>query len=198
MVNSIRGIITFKSSDQLGLENSGIEWALDTTTTTLSSLPGIGEEVRIFTHLHHSQDQMKMYGFASREERTLFLALLTVNGVGPSLTRKILSGTTPARFLLALDAEDLSTLGSIPGLGKKTAQKIVLQLRGRLIEDIETSPGAGGEAKDVVEALTAMGFDARGALKSVTTILEDPDIQLLGSNEREKEVLRRSIIAMSS
>ncbi len=198
MVNSIHGIITFKSSDQLGLENSGIEWAIDTTATSLSSLPGIGEEVRIYTHLHHTQDQMKMYGFASREERTLFLALLTVNGVGPSLTRKILSGTTPARFMLALDAEDLSSLGSIPGLGKKTAQKIVLQLRGRLIEDSETTIGAGSEVKDVVEALTAMGFDSRGALKAVNAILEKSDIKQLNSNEREKEVLRRAIIAMSS
>lgn len=198
MVNSIRGIITFKSTDQLGLENSGIEWAIDTSTSTLSSLPGIGEEVKIFTHLHHTQDQMKMYGFSSREERTLFLALLTVNGVGPSLTRKILSGTTPARFLVALDAEDLSTLGSIPGLGKKTAQKIVLQLRGKLIEESDVSGGAGGEVKDVVESLTAMGFEPRAALKAVTAILEEVDIQSLKAEEREKEVLRRSIIAMSS
>ena len=198
MVNSIRGIITFKSTDQLGLENSGIEWAIDTTTTTLSSLPGTGEEVRIFTHLHHSQDQMKMYGFASREERSLFLALLTVNGVGPSLTRKILSGTTPARFLVALDAEDLSSLGSIPGLGKKTAQKIILQLRGKLIDASENQAGASGESRDVVEALTAMGFDSKSALKAVSAILEEDDIRSLGSDEREKEVLRRAIIAMST
>jgi Holliday junction DNA helicase RuvA len=198
MVNSIRGIITFKSSDQLGLENSGIEWAIDTSTTTLSSLPGIGEEVRIYTHLHHTQDQMKMYGFATREERTLFLALLTVNGVGPSLTRKILSGTTPARFLVALDAEDLSSLGSIPGLGKKTAQKIILQLRGKLIEENEAPGTPGGEARDVVEALTAMGFDSRSAVKAVSSILDDADIRTLGAEEKEKEVLRRAIIAMSS
>ena len=198
MVNSIRGIITFKSSDQLGLENSGIEWAIETSATTLSSLPGVGEEARIFTYLHHSQDQMKLYGFASREERSLFLALLTVNGVGPSLTRKILSGTTPARFLVALDSEDLSSLGSIPGLGKKTAQKIVLQLRGKLIEEPENSAGAGGEAGEVVEALTAMGFDAKSALKAVSAILDEPGISSLPKDEKEKEVLRRAIIAMSS
>jgi len=198
MVNSIRGIITFKSSDQLGLENSGIEWAIDTTTTSLSSLPGIGEEVRIYTHLHHNQDLMKMYGFATREERSLFLSLLTVNGVGPSLTRKILSGTTPSRFLLALDAEDLSTLGRIPGLGKKTAQKIVLQLRGKLIEEHNTPGGSGGDSREVVEALTAMGFDSKNSVKAVTAILNEKDLQEFSSADKEKEILRRAIIAMSS
>ncbi len=197
MVNSIRGTLTFKSTDQLGLENSGIEWAIDTTATTLSALPAKGEEVKIFTHLHHTQDQMKLYGFASREERTLFLALLTVNGVGPSLTRKILSGTTPKRFLQALDAEDLSTLGSIPGLGKKTAQKIVLQLRGKLIDSSDAG-AADGETKDVVEALTAMGFEPRGAARAVSKILNDTELSALSGDEREKEILRRAIIAMSS
>lgn len=140
-----------------------------------------------------------MFGFSSVDERRLFLALLTVNGVGPSLARKILSGTTPDRFLAALDAEDLSTLGSIPGLGKKTAQKIVLQLRGKLIDDSEESASGGSiEARDVIEALTAMGFDSRGSGKAVSAILEDPDIAMLAGEAREKEILRRAIIALSS
>jgi len=198
MVNSIRGILTFKNSSQLGVETGGIEWAIDTTSTSLSSLPPIGEEVRIFTHLHHTQDAMKMYGFSSVSERTLFLALLTVNGVGPSLTKKILSGITPERFLAALDTENLATLGSIPGLGKKTAQKIVLQLRGKLIDSMEAGSGPAGEAGDVIEALTAMGFDARLAVKAVSSILGEPDLNGLNGDEREKEILRRAIIAMSS
>ncbi|MCK5249028.1 MAG: Holliday junction branch migration protein RuvA [Spirochaetaceae bacterium] len=197
MVNSIRGTLTFKTSEQLGIETGGVEWAVDTTTTTLSSLPKIGEKTRIFTYLHHTQDQMKMYGFVSSEERTLFLALLTVNGVGPSLTRKILSGTTPERFLAALDAEDLSTLGNIPGLGKKTAQKIVLQLRGKLIDTADDG-GAVGEARDVIEALMAMGFDSRGAGKTVSAILEDPELTVLTGEAREKEILRRAIVSLSS
>ncbi len=197
MVNSIRGTLTFITSEQLGIETGGVEWAVDTTATTLSSLPKIGEELRIFTHLHHTQDQMKMYGFASSEERALFLALLTVNGVGPSLTRKILSGTTPERFLAALDAEDLSTLGSIPGLGKKTAQKIVLQLRGKLIDATEGEIAAG-EAKDVIDALTAMGFDSRSAGKAVSAILEDTEFTVLAGDAGEKEILRRAIISLSS
>ncbi|MDF1569693.1 MAG: Holliday junction branch migration protein RuvA [Spirochaetaceae bacterium] len=196
MVNSIRGILTFKSPEQVGIETGGVEWALDATSTTLSALPSRGEIVRVFTHLHHTQDQMKMYGFATREERTVFLALITVNGVGPSLARKILSGTTPDRFMAALDAEDLSTLGSIPGLGKKTAQKIVLQLRGKLAdENEETLPTESGE---VIDALKAMGFDGKGAGKAVAAILELPEVAVLEGEAKEKEILRRAIIDMSS
>ena len=198
MVNSIRGILTFKHSDSLGIETGGIEWAVETSATTLADLPVIGREVRIFTFLHHAQDSMKMYGFSTAEERSVFLALLTVNGVGPSLARKILSGTTPQRFQAALDSEDLTTLGRIPGLGKKTAQKIVLQLRGKLAEEGEDRPGARGEARDVVEALAAMGFDSKGALTAVEGILAESDIQALSGDEKEKEVLRRAIISLSS
>ena len=197
MVNSIRGTLTFKSTEQLGIETGGVEWAVDTTSTTLSSLPGLGQQIKIFTHLHHTQDQMRMYGFFSAEERRRFLVLLTVNGVGPSLARKILSGTTSTRFLAALDAEDLSTLGSIPGLGKKTAQKIVLQLRGKLIDSSDEG-GAVGEAKDVIESLTAMGFEIRKAGKAVSAILEDADVKNLNGDAREKEILRRAIVALSS
>ena len=198
MVNSIRGILTFKHSDTLGVETGGVEWALEVSTTTLSTLPPPGREVRVFTYLHHTQDVMKMYGFASAEERHIFLALLTVNGVGPSLARKILSGITPQAFQAALDMEDLAVLERIPGLGKKTAQKIVLQLRGNLVKDDEGSGGVPSEAKDVVEALTAMGFDSRGALKAVEEIFADSEVLSLSGEEREKEVLRRAIISLSS
>ena len=195
MVNSITGTLTFRTAEQVGIETGGIEFALDSTATTISSLPSRGEVVRIYTYLHHTQDQMKLFGFLTVSERRVFLSLLTVNGVGPSLARKILSGTTPERFEVAVDTEDLAVLGSIPGLGKKTAQKIVLQLRGKLAEDNESAPG---EVSEVVEALTAMGFDARGAGKAVAAILADPEIGALDEALREKEVLRQAIIELSS
>ena len=198
MVNSIRGLLTFKRPESLGIETGGVEWAIETSATTLSALPQIGHEVRIYTHLHHAQDVMKMYGFATVEERKVFLALLTVSGVGPSLAKKILSGTTPSRFQQALDAEDIATLGKIPGLGKKTAQKIVLHLRGKLAEDAGDAAAAPDGARDVVEALAAMGFDSRGALKAVENILADPDVEALAGEEKEKEILRRAIISLSS
>ena len=133
MVNSIRGILTFKAPGLAGMETGGVEWALEVSATSLSRLPALGAEVRLYTHLHHVQDSMRLYGFADIDERRLFLALLSVSGVGPALARKILSGTTPERFIAALETEDIESLGAIPGLGKKTAQKIVLQLRGECL-----------------------------------------------------------------
>ena len=198
MVNSISGVLTFKEAGTAGVETGGIEWAIDTSSTTLAGLPPIGSQVRLYTHLHHVQDSMRLYGFGTIVERRLFLALVSVNGVGPSLARKILSGTSPERFLTAMEQEDLDTLSSIPGLGKKTAQKIVLQLRGKLTDEQPSSNGAIGKEKDMVEALAAMGFDARGAGKAVSAILEEDGIAELTGEEREREILRRAIIALSS
>lgn len=199
MVNSINGVITFKSEGTIGIETGGIEWAIATTSTSLADLPAAGADVRLYTHLHHVQDSMKLYGFASLTERTLFLALISVNGVGPSLAQKILSGTTPDRFTAALENENLDSLSSIPGLGKKTAQKILLQLRGKLTADREDpSSEVGRKDRDVIAALTAMGFDARGAGKAVSAIVESGDIAALTGEAREREILRRAIIALSS
>jgi len=197
MLNSIRGTLTYKSGDQIGIDCGGLEWAVDTTSTSISLLPQIGEDVLIYTHLHHTQEAMKLFGFSSFEERRLFLALKTVNGVGVSLARKILSGTTPPRFLKALDSEDLSVLERIPGLGKKTAQKIVLQLRGSLVDADASEEVASSQEKDVVNALAAMGFESRAAARVVSSILRSPELDGLGSDEREKEILRRAIVAMS-
>lgn len=195
MVNSITGILTSKSHLSIGLENAGIEWAIETSATTLSLLPQIGTEVRIYTFLHHTQDTMRLYGFQSIAERTLFLALISVGGVGPALAKKILSGTTPQLFHEAMEREDVESLARIPGLGKKTAQKIVLQLRGKLTED-KAETGTS-ETQEVIEALAAMGFDTRSASKAVSSILADPQIGNLASEEREKEILRRAIVYLS-
>lgn len=196
MINSISGVLTFRYTDCIGVENHGVEWAVETSTTTAASLQ-MGKDVRIYTHLHHTQDTMKLYGFASVEERRLFLALLTVSGVGPSLARKILSGMSPERLTAALDSEDLAALSTISGLGKKTAQKIVLQLRGKLTAD-DAEGLSGGEAGEMVEALSSMGFDTKQASRVVQNLLNDPSLAALAVEEREKEVLRQAIVALSS
>jgi len=189
--------LTYKFEDQIGIDCGGLEWAVDTTSTSISLFPQIGEEALVYTYLHHTQDLMKLFGFSTSEERRLFLALKTVNGVGVSLARKILSGTTPSRFLRALDSEDLSVLERIPGLGKKTAQKIVLQLRGSLVDADIADGAASSQERDVVDALVAMGFESRAASKVVGSILRSPELDDLSSDEKEQEVLRQAIVAMS-
>jgi Holliday junction DNA helicase RuvA len=197
MVHSIRGVVTLKTAEMIGVETLGIEWAVETTATSLSRFPSVGEEVRVWTHLHHKEDQMRLYGFATREERALFLDLITVSGIGPALARKVLSGTTPESLKSALETEDLALLGSIPGLGKKTAQKVVLQLRGRLTAD-DDAAAAPGEEKELVESLVARGFDAKASGSAVRDLLQDSDIAGLSGEDREKELIRRAIVALSS
>jgi len=194
MVNSISGTLTFKSSEQLGLETGGIEWAIDTTAATLSGMPALGNKVRVYTYLHHTQDQMRMYGFGQQDERAMFLALLSVSGVGPSLAKKILSGISTDRLRMALDNEDLATLSAVPGLGNKTASKIVLHLRGKLatVEDGE------GKVQEVIDALVAMGYEMKSVRKVVTALLNESEIASLSQEEREKTILRRAIVELSS
>jgi len=197
MLNSIRGTLTYKSGDQVGIDCGSLEWAVDTTSTSISLFPQVGEETLVYTYLHHTQDVMRLFGFSTFEERRLFLSLKTVSGVGASLARKILSGTTPSRFLRALDTEDLSVLERIPGLGKKTAQKIVLQLRGSLVDTGAAEGAVPTQEKDVVDALVAMGFDSKSASRVVSSILRSTELDGLSSDEKEKEILRRAIVAMS-
>jgi len=194
MVNSISGTLTFKSSEQLGVETGGIEWAIDTTAATLSGMPALGNKVRVYTYLHHTQDQMRMYGFSQQEERAMFRSLLTVSGVGPSLAKKILSGISTDRLRMALENEDLAALSAVPGLGNKTASKIVLHLRGTLAgpEDAE------GKAREVIDALVAMGYEMKNARRVVTSLWNESEIASLSQEEREKTILRRAIVELSS
>lgn len=197
MVNSINGILSFKTFGAVGIDTGSVEWAIETTSTTVAGLPAIGTEVRLYTHLHQSQDAMRLYGFHSVAERSNFLALISVNGLGPAMAKKILSGTSPDNFSAAIEAEDVAFLSAIPGLGKKTAQKIILQLKGKLTSDeLSISPRETG-IKEIVDSLAAMGFDARHAAKAVSAVLEEPDIAGLSGDTREKEILRRAIVSLS-
>ncbi|MDC7221470.1 MAG: Holliday junction branch migration protein RuvA [Spirochaetales bacterium] len=197
MWNSIKGVVTHIGAEVLYLENNGLEWEIEASASTLSRLPRDGKEVKVYTYLQHKEDGMKLYGFSSPSEKQLFLSVIGVSGVGPKLGLKILSGMKPEDFISALDREDVDSLSRIPGLGKKTAQKIILQLRGKLTGDDEAPlpAQAGGE---IIEALAAMGFDKKLAARSVGKILESPAIKKLNGQDRDQEVMRLAIVDLSS
>jgi holliday junction DNA helicase RuvA len=187
--NSLCGTVTAVDGAMLCLETAGIEWSLTVSTTTAGSLPPVGAKARVFVHLHHREDQMALYGFASVEERSVFLDLLKVGGIGTRQAIRILSGMTVAALSAALDSEDVDALARIPGLGKKTAQKILLTLRGKL------SIGHGGEAEpadELVEALANMGFERSRARYAVSAVRSES-----APDEAEGELLRRSIVRLS-
>jgi Holliday junction DNA helicase RuvA len=188
MFNSITGTLTFKTDETVGILTSGIEWEIATTAQSISQLSDIGATATLYTFLHHRDDQMKIFGFSTVKERDLFLNLLKVDSVGPRLALKALSGIATDSFVSAIEDGDVDRLVAVPGLGRKTAQKIFLTLKGKLVLT-ETRD----EYSDIVNALVGMGFDKKNARQAVVKALESLEPDDLQREELERELLRRSI-----
>lgn len=196
MFNSLYGTITHKDESKVFLELSGIEWQIYMPYNSIIKLPSTGEKARIYTYLQHSQDSMQLFGFSASRERSLFLDLLKVGGIGPKQAVKILSGIEVDNFIKQLDDNDVDSLTRLPGLGKKTAQKIILTLRGKLRLD---EPGeAPNIDSEIINALVDMGFDRKSAESAVRKALEEDNIKNAESSEKEQILFRRAIIILSS
>jgi Holliday junction DNA helicase RuvA len=193
MYNSIRGKITEKLGDSVYILCSGVEWDISAPGTDIAKLPPIGEEGRVFTWLYHREDQMKLYGFASEERRTTFLELLKVEGIGPKGALKILGGIDQEALEKALETEDLARLEAVPGLGKKTAQKMILALKGKLVaaKAVPDTPYS-----ELAEALAGMGYDRRAAAEALTRAEKEISADIKGA-EREKFLFREAIVYLS-
>ncbi|MBI9107067.1 MAG: Holliday junction branch migration protein RuvA [Spirochaetales bacterium] len=195
MFNSLYGTITHKDDQKVFLDLNGIEWQILMPYMSIMKLPSSGEQARVYTYLQHSKDLMQLFGFSSPRERILFLDLLKVGGIGPKQAIKILSGIEVDNFIKQLDDNDLDALTRLPGLGKKTAQKIILTLRGKLSFDDQLSEK--GADSDIVNALVDMGFDRKASEAAVRKATEEADLQKVPDEEKEKMIFRRSIILLS-
>lgn len=195
MINSITGTITRRSPSGFCIQTGGIEFEVDASQTTIRGLPAIGSDARVLIFLLHREDAMRLYGFADEEERYLFHQLMRVSGIGAKQALRILSGSTPSQLRMILESEDVPSLTRIPGLGTKTAQKIILTLRGSLVP-AETEADESVE-DEIVEGLVAMGFDRNKAKEAVRKTSEELVSEGVAEAEREGEVFRRSIVALS-
>ncbi len=150
-----------------------------------SSVLRLGEELTVETYMHVREDALQLYGFASAEERELFVQLLSVNGVGPKVALAIVSGSSPAELRRAIALEDTARFEAIPGIGKKTAQRVVLELKEKLASGA-TAPAARGQlhARD---ALVELGYSLLGAEQALAGI--DPELPL---EEQIRLALRRA------
>ena len=139
---------------------------------------------------------MVLFGFSEEGERDIFLELIKVSGIGPRQALKILSGISAEEIVRLIETEDAAALSRLPGIGKKTAGKIILALRGNLTppEEEETSSGFA----ELVNALVDMGFDRKGAQKTVAHIAGSDEITSIPQKEREHEIFRRAIVALST
>ena len=206
MFNSLTGIITAKFPKQVFLDTNGIEWDLCVPDSNLDMLPPVGNESRIYTWLQHTDQLMTMYGFASADERSLFLDLLKVDGVGPKGAVKIMSSVSSARLMDVLEKGDLEMLEKIPGVGKKTAGKMILTLKGKL----KLSENTGGQMvntataspyADVIASLASMGYDKRLVEQKVAQLAETltNDSSFAGKSQKEREdiLFRRAIVELA-
>ena len=201
MFNSLSGTLTYKGIDNIYLLNScGIEWDITVSAKTLQALPPVGDECQVYTYYLHTENMVKLYGFFSKDERTFFLELNKVNGIGPKQAMKMLSSISAKQMAEALDKDDVALLAGIPGVGKKTAQKLMLAMRGKLVMDEELAAAPAGNPKfaDIVNALSDMGFEYKKALKAVEEVAKNSDIMNMKDDEREKEIFKRAIVLLST
>ena len=177
MIGLLRGRILGKQPPQLLLDVNGVGYEIDAPMTTFYDLPGIGEEVTLFTHLAVREDAHTLYGFVKRTDRDLFRTLLKVNGVGARLALAILSGMETRVFIGCIQAGDASALVKLPGIGKKTAERLIIELRDRLELPAEavtaatmTPAAPTSPVEDAVSALIGLGYKPQEASQMVRTL----------------------------
>lgn len=181
MIGSLRGVLMVKGIDEVLLDVGGVGYRVAIPLSTYEDLPDKGQEATLLTHLHVRDDELSLYGFAAERERALFETLVGVSGIGPRLALQVLSRLSPERFVGAIRNKDLTTLKGISGVGKKTAERMVLELKDRLddyAEEIEAGPAAtlNTEGEDAVKALVALGIRRTAAERAVSeTLAEAPD-----------------------
>lgn len=204
MFNSISGLITGKFSKQIFIETNGLEWDICMPDSNLEMMGNVGSEGKVYTWLQHTDNLMSLYGFASDDERSLFLDLLKVDGIGPKGAVKIMSSVSSSRLMDVLEKGDLEMLEKIPGVGKKTAGKMMLALKGKLkiseTANVIRVPTASPYS-DVINSLASMGYDKRQVEAKVAQLLESlaGDKAFSEKNQKEKEdiLFRRAIVELA-
>lgn len=182
MIGLIRGKLLNKQPPELLVDVHGVGYEMEAPMSTFYQLPGVGEEVLLHTHMVVREDAQLLYAFYSTGERKLFRNLIRINGVGPKLALTILSGISARDFARAVQEGDAAVLTGLPGVGKKTAERLIVELRDKLSDDIvpvsEDSAGASSVStghqpspvSDAVSALTALGYKAQEASRMVRAV----------------------------
>ena len=164
MIGSLRGRITSKTPPQVTVEVGGVGYEVDTPMSTFLHLPALGEEVKLLTHFVVREDAQLLYGFATEGERHLFRSLLKVSGIGPKIGLALLSGMSVEGFEAAVRNEDVDSLIRVPGIGRKTAERMLVEMRDRLApasggscDAVMLQPGAAPQA-EAFAALVGLGY----------------------------------------
>lgn len=182
MISYIRGELVALENDKVIVDVGGVGYGIFMSTQTMSLLPPIGNEVKLYTYLNVKEDLMQLFGFLTRDDLHVFKLLIGVSGIGPKGGQSILSVLSPDDLRFAVMANDVKAISSAPGIGKKTAQKLIVELHDKLsIEDVLEHTAAGGDKdsgsaqgsgmqSEAVQALVALGYGSTEALKAVKQV----------------------------
>jgi len=181
MIGRLRGLLVHKSPPALVMEVGGVGYEVEAPMSTFYELPPVGQTVTLYTHLVVREDAHLLYGFSRESQRRLFRALLKVNGVGPRVALAVLSGLSDQEFLRCVATEDIARLTRVPGIGRKTAERLVVELRdklGREMKDGERSGAAAPETpadpvSEAISALIALGYKPQEASRAVHGIASE-------------------------
>ena len=171
MIAGVKGTIEAIGSSWVIIDVGGVSFQVFLPTSTLSSLGGVGREAKLHTHLHVREDNLTLYGFSSARELALFETLMTVSGIGPKLGLAMLSAMDVEQLTLTIASGDAAMLTAVPGIGRKTAERIVLELKDKIgssliTQDLEAVQGNS----EVVAALTSLGYSVAEAIRAVATL----------------------------
>ena len=175
MIGRLRGRILEKKPPQLIIDVMGVGYEVFAPMSTFYNLPELNQEVILLTHMVVREDAQLLYGFAEERERSLFRALIKVNGVGPKLALTILSGIEPDIFVACVRDNDTNSLISIPGIGKKTAERLVIETRDQLAawqasEDVTMLTGGNQHLQDAISALVSLGYKQNDAKRAIDKV----------------------------
>ena len=179
MIGRLKGILVEKNPPQAVIDVNGVGYEVDVSMQTFYHLPATGEAVQLYTQLVVREDAHLLFGFATADERATFRQLVKVSGIGAKTALGILSAMSADELAQAVAEEDVKRLSSAPGIGKKTAERMVLELRGKLVSAVSDGPtalSAADETDDIVSTLLALGYSEREAKAAVKGLPKGTDV----------------------
>jgi Holliday junction DNA helicase RuvA len=185
LIASVRGAVLERRPDHVVIEASGVGYRLSVSTETLRSVPALGNQATLLAHLVVRDDSMALYGFATEEERDLFQSLVSVSGVGPKVAVAILSGGSPRELRRAIALGDHKRFQAAPGVGTRTAERVIVELRERVSEELEVARAGGGEGDEprllARDGLMNLGYSLDEAERMLEGVEGETPEELIGA-----------------
>ena len=179
MIGRIHGTLITISAPKLLIDCHGVGYEVDVPMSTLYQLPAVGQVITLLTHFHVREDQQQLFGFATEAERNAFRSLIKISGVGARTALAVLSGMSVGELIQAIASQDPGALVRVPGIGKKTAERLLLELKGKLAPDLGISQNAYGKpdtTSEVIQALVSLGYSDKEAHLAARQIPADTSV----------------------